>query len=744
MNPTRTLAFLLLFLVAAAVAAGDEPGVRTYAVRTAPGADDLAAAVSSGSFEQWYASRDDSVELVAGPGASGDVEVELRRFPVTDEELPRRLKGLPVELDGQGIVFDGTLYPGPDYALVLRLPGAAKPTWTVVAYETDTAVALAEQVLWSASGRSRRDRFADLDYLVWETWWSSRSGRWRATADGWTVDPDEHDDIASRAATYAALAAVERPHVVLRVPPGRARDSAFATLADELESAVRAMAPRVPVKLKRPLEVLVERDYVDMGRHLAAIGEVVFDGQGRLHLVDHPDDVPFYRVGVARALLRRAGLAPPPRLEDGAALWLAGSWYGRPFADWLPDLAYGQVLPGADDLLADVPRDGRNEVLWPPAAAAVVERLPGETARDKLASSPSAARVAEVLRRIERESAKATRPAAKPVPPALVEFQHGVSLAMANGLETGYHAPGVDQQLARLAELGVDSVSLMPFASQPSPSEPRMGFLNGSPGSETDVGLIHAARCAHERAIRVLWKPQIWVGHRSWPGDIEMTSEEDWQAWWRVYRRFILRHAVLAEWSGSELFSVGVELGKTLGREAEWRSLIRAVRRVYSGRLTYSGNWWGDYDRAPFWDELDYVGVDAYFPLADSADAGREAVEEGARRAVSELRRAAERFGKPVVLTEVGFAARRDAWVSPHEEGGEYDPGRQAVAYEALLGALGRPPWLAGVYFWKVFSHPSIGGGEGPDFHILGRQAEQVVRSYFRVPTPATAATTAQ
>ena len=198
-----------------------------------------------------------------------------------------------------------------------------------------------------------------------------------------------------------------------------------------------------------------------------------------------------------------------------------------------------------------------------------------------------------------------------------------------------------------------------------------------------------------------------------------------------------MHHAVLAEHTKSELFSIGVELGLTLEREAEWKQLIRAVRSVFSGEVTYSGNWWGDYDRVPFWPLLDYVGVDAYFPLAHSADADRATLEEGARRAVEEMRQASERFGRPVLLTEMGFSAREGAWVDPHKEGGTVSEEDQKLAYEVFLEALGRPSWLRGLYVWKVFSHADAEGGGRPDFRLMGRQAEAVVEHYFKTtPSP--------
>ncbi len=729
----RLAVFCLLLITAPGVRA-DEPAVRTFAVRTTAGADDLAAALEGGGFQRWVVPSLESVRLVVGPEATGDVVVEARVLPAGDG-LASRLAGLPVRLVDDAIVLGDTAYRDPRHALALRLPAAETPTWVVVGHRLEATAELVDQVLITASGVRWWRRRKDFDYLLREHAYCERSGLWHKTEHGFGVDPEGRDDLAERAAAYAALRPLRRRHTVLQVPPERAGEAAMGQLADALDAAARAMARRLPVGLEEPLEIVVEADYVAQGRHLAAIGEAVLAEDGRLHVVARPEDSGALRVGLGRALLRRAALELPPWLADGAALWLAGEWYGRPFAAWLPALACGRVLPSAAELLAGERQGDGSEVLWPPVAAAVVEGLPGDGLAGKLVRLPSEAVVGAVLRRLEAAAVESGCPVPerRAPPPA---FLHGVSLAMANGLEVGYHAPGVDQQLTRLAALGADSVSLMPFAGQRQPDRPELAFYNDSPSSESDVGMIHAARRAHARGFSVLWKPQIWVSHDSWPGDIAMTSEDDWQAWWRSYRRFVLHHAVLAEWTGSELFSIGVELGRTLEHEADWRFLIDAVRRIYSGHLTYSGNWWGDYDRAPFWDRLDLIGVDAYFPLAGTADADPEALAQGARRAAAELAAAARRYRRPVLLTELGFAAREAAWVAPHEEGGTLSEDHQELAYRAFLDALGRPPWLTGIYVWKAFSHPSSEGGERPDFRFLGRGAEAVIEGYYRSAEP--------
>lgn len=307
---------------------------------------------------------------------------------------------------------------------------------------------------------------------------------------------------------------------------------------------------------------------------------------------------------------------------------------------------------------------------------------------------------------------------------------------MHNSLEGGYHAPAVGRQLDQLKRLGADAVSLMPFAFQPGPDRPELRYLNRGPGSETDIGLIHAARLARAQGFHVLWKPHVWVPGASWPGEIEMKSEPDWQAWWRSYRRYVLHHALLARWAGADLFCVGVELSKTIGREADWRDLIAGVRLLFPGKVTYAANWYGDLENVRFWRQLDYLGVDAYFPLAASAQASPVDLAKGAEQIAQRLAAASRRFGRPVLLTEVGFAAHRGAWVAPHTEGGEYSEDDQALAYQALFKALDHQRWLAGTFLWKAFSAPEADAGREADFRFLGLKAEGVVRSYYEGLTP--------
>ncbi len=539
--------------------------------------------------------------------------------------------------------------------------------------------------------------------------------------------------------------------VVLRWSPGTPRRAELADLAAHLDRALGAMAARLPYAGNLAFEIAVEPDYSAQARTHGAVGEAV-EGRGAdLALVFDPADREAYRFALAHRLLARAGISSlPPGIADGAALWLSEGWYGRTAEGWLGPLARAGGFPAAAELLAPKrPEDG-SRLLATPVAAAWIERRPGRTLAEKLGGGlPSAEALDGQLAAMSTTAAKEERAdrsgnagssgssGSRGI--AGDRFLRGVSFAMLNSVDGGYHAPSVDREYDRLGRLGADAVSLMPFAYQRDPKAPGLAFLDDHPSAETDIGLLHAARRAHARGLAVLWKPHLWVGHHSWPGEVEMRDEASWKEWWSGYRRYVLHHALLAAWGKAEIFCVGVELDRTaIGPKAPhgeraWRELIAAVRVLYPGAVTYAANW-DRADEVPFWDALDFAGVDAYYPLAASEQATDAELAAGARQVAGRLARLAQRARRPLLLTEVGFAARRFAWREPHSEVGEVDEQDQLRAYRALLPALGRRPWLAGVFLWKSFSDEDAVAKRRAgraDFRFLGRRAEEAVGEYF-------------
>jgi hypothetical protein len=114
--------------------------------------------------------------------------------------------------------------------------------------------------------------------------------------------------------------------------------------------------------------------------------------------------------------------------------------------------------------------------------------------------------------------------------------------------------------------------------------------------------------------IQIMLKPQIWIRKGAFTGHIKMSTAEDWVLFENQYRCFILRFARLAQELNIPLFCIGTELKVFVrARPAFWKALIEEIRAVYKGKLTYAANW-DEYEETFFWDALDFIGIDAYFP----------------------------------------------------------------------------------------------------------------------------------
>jgi hypothetical protein len=288
--------------------------------------------------------------------------------------------------------------------------------------------------------------------------------------------------------------------------------------------------------------------------------------------------------------------------------------------------------------------------------------------------------------------------------------------------------------LEPLSAVGVDWISQTPFGWSPSTSSPEVRYFpDRGLWGETDEGLVATGAWARELGIRTLLKPHLWVRHGDWPGDVRMTSEGDWARWFASYESFLLHHARLAESNGFEALAIGTELGGTTSRTADWRRLIGLVRGVYHGRLTYCANWNGEPERIAFWDALDFIGVQAYYPLATTDRPSKDEIAAAWRSIAGRLAALARRTGRPIVFTEVGFKSHTGSLRKPWEWelSGEADPRLQADAFAAMFETVWRQPWFGGAFVWKW--HPS-GRSFDPDerdYSPQGKPALEVIRRYY-------------
>jgi hypothetical protein len=315
----------------------------------------------------------------------------------------------------------------------------------------------------------------------------------------------------------------------------------------------------------------------------------------------------------------------------------------------------------------------------------------------------------------------------------------GMSYAHAMRGGRGYGSEESARSLQRLADLGVEWISITPFGFQREAAAP--GFRWFAPGSrgpgETDDRLQAVTRQAHALGMKVMLKPHIWLRPPLWPGSIEAGSEADWQAWFRNYEEFTGHYAALAQQAGMDVFCVGNELAKTTVRDADWRRVITVARKHYAGPLTYGAEA-EEVFRVPFWDALDFIGVSAYYPLVDAPSSGRAALAQAWSPLIERLAALSARHRRKVVFTELGYrSASYGAW--RHWEitdAAPVDLRAQAEAYEAFFLAVWPQPWFGGVYWWKWFSYRDHSGPASNDFEMENKPAELVVQRHYRRVKP--------
>ena len=306
-------------------------------------------------------------------------------------------------------------------------------------------------------------------------------------------------------------------------------------------------------------------------------------------------------------------------------------------------------------------------------------------------------------------------------------WHRGISFSHEVGGNWGYGSAVARLQLERIRELGADSIAIVPYVFTRAPRETTIRFRT----SETDNRVIRTIQEAKRVGLRVTLKPHLWAGR--FTGEIKFEDESRFNEWFARYGAWILHSARLAQMHDVDLLSIGNELSGVTTREAAWRELIRSVRRIYEGELTYASNWDREFEAVKFWDQLDYIGVNFYFPMVQQ---GEIPAPDSPRllQLVDRLRSLSERYSKPLLFTEVGFPSISTAAIEPwRETNAPLDLELQRRCYETIFQAFAREPWFSGMYWWKWPTH-GRGGPFDPTYNPIGKPALDVVREWYQRP----------
>lgn len=278
--------------------------------------------------------------------------------------------------------------------------------------------------------------------------------------------------------------------------------------------------------------------------------------------------------------------------------------------------------------------------------------------------------------------------------------------------------------------------AVMPFGFLKSLETPEVVFnIERQWWGERRDGAKRTIELLNERGIQVMLKPQIWVWRGEFTGNISMKSEETWKELEKSYESFIMLYAQLAEEMKVPILCIGTELHTFVqARSSYWQSLIKKIRSVYSGKLTYAENW-DQFDKAPFWRQLDYIGIDAYFPLSDSKTPTVEELKAGWQKHKVKIIDLQKQLEKPVMFAEYGYRSTdytgREPWDSSVYKD-NVNMQAQNNALTALYEEFWGEPWFAGGFLWKWFhNHKEVGGEKNNMFTIQNKPSEKLIKEFY-------------
>ncbi len=157
---------------------------------------------------------------------------------------------------------------------------------------------------------------------------------------------------------------------------------------------------------------------------------------------------------------------------------------------------------------------------------------------------------------------------------------------------------------------------------------------------------------------------------------------------------------------------------------------------MYGGKLTYAANWGSEFEKFPFADALDYLGVDCYYPLSKNPDATKAELQAGFADILTKLEAKQRESDKPLIFTEIGFRSTHAPWMQPHEpssrdDGNQYNGAHQERCYDVVLEAIHDKPWIKGIFWWKFPSYVEHREDNNDDFTPNRKPAEKVIRQWF-------------
>ena len=287
--------------------------------------------------------------------------------------------------------------------------------------------------------------------------------------------------------------------------------------------------------------------------------------------------------------------------------------------------------------------------------------------------------------------------------------------------------------VASVKQINANWVAIVPYAFTKG-HKPEVYFnTNFQWWGEKLEGTQQLIKYAKNEGLKVMLKPHIWVKGDGWAGDYTLKSETEWKLFEQQYSNYALAYAKIAQQHHVELFCMATEFRQVVKERPQfWCTLIQKIRKIYKGKLTYAANW-DNYQNVSFWNELDYIGIDIYFPLSKEKTPTVEELNKLWIPIRNQLKAFTNVYKKPILFTEYGYKSA-DYSTAGHwkTDGSEiYNAIAQKNAYQSLYEGFWNKKWIAGGFLWKWHLTPTQ--HKNTQFTPQLKPVSSVIKKYYKL-----------
>ena len=249
-------------------------------------------------------------------------------------------------------------------------------------------------------------------------------------------------------------------------------------------------------------------------------------------------------------------------------------------------------------------------------------------------------------------------------------------------------------------------------------------------------------------ATNFMLKPQIsfqLLGFDFW-GDFKASSDEQWLEIEASFKTLLLAYAATSATNPEvKILCIGNELSNfTRLRPVFFKNVALEIKRKYPNlKLTYAANW-DEYEHITFWESVDYIGINPYFPLVKKDTPSVVDIQNAYKSIKTKLSNLSAVENKPILFTEYGFRsinfAAWKAWELPDfiTNQSAYNPTAQINGYQAFFDTFWEENWVAGGFFWvwEIVRQVDIDNGNeatylNSDWSINYKPVLNVIKSVY-------------